>query len=548
MAAMSTFFIGGSALSRLMVERRCLLRILRRCALVLSLLIPIVLSVDFGVQGSHYCGLIAIFATVFLRVLDGSKVLLSERKILMTQSLLPLRPPKGMRDYGPEESLERAQIRSILRGIFSRYGFLPLETPAMEQRAVLGGQYGEEGEQLIFYVLNSGDFLRKISRSELQTASADQLRMRFSDKALRYDLTVPMARFVAAAGDTLPVPFKRYQIQPVWRADRPQRGRYREFYQCDVDIVGSNSLLSDAEIITLAHEVCVALGLKKYELKINHRGLLKVLARRLRLEDREKELCLVLDKLDKVGIEGVEGELAARGFPSEAIAGLRSWIGAKDRPRILLEKLHHQLGEEAKEPIAEIRETLRFATSVFPDISDHIHMDPSLARGLSYYTGLIFEGTYPGVGGSLFGGGRYDRLVDLFATRTLSGIGLSFGLDRMYELINSEGGLESDTGARPRVLIAHLGSDVLESSWRILYRLRAEGLSSEHYPSHDKLKKQFLYAEKKKIPYLLFAGSTEERANAYGLKQIATAKQQSCSFDDLVERLSSTEDKNAGET
>ena len=408
-----------------------------------------------------------------------------------------------------------------------------LEKVQRLKEEVQGENFSQENEKAILKSINH------VEKHPLLPRDVKELTPKLADRALRYDLTVPMARFVAAQGDALPIPFKRYQMQPVWRADRPQKSRFREFYQCDVDIVGSSSPLCEVDMLLLVHEVFTGLGLSAYRLRINHRGLLTLLSQKMGASEREQDLCLVLDKMDKIGQKGVTEELRDKGFSSEALLALAPWFELKGSPSELLAQLSTQLGTTSQGILDELSSILQHLHQTNPQISEQIEIDPCLARGLNYYTGLIFEVTYPGTQSSCLGGGRYDHLIDRFSSRSLTGIGLSVGLERVHELMRENDCLPSSFPAATQLLIAHLGAEGLSGGLRLLHLLRQEGICCEYYPSAEKLKKQFQYAEKRHIPYLLFAGPDEQARSTYGLKDISTGQQYEKEFEALVSFLKS---------
>ena len=473
---------------------------------------------------------------------------------------LPTAPPRGMRDHGPEEAMQREYIRKVLAKCFAKYGFLPLETSAMEQAEVLRGQYGEEGEKLIFHVLNSGDYLKKVRENApelLSEGSPSELRARISERALRYDLTVPLARYAASHYQELGLPFRRYQMQPVWRADRPQKGRFREFYQCDADIVGSDSILSEVDMILLIDEAFNALGLPDYELHLNHRGLFSEIAKRIGAPpDKEQTLIVAMDKLYKQGKAAVEEELRSKGFSEGSIKELwellaqkpinqesvKGWgpieatsNGIKELWALgWLWTLWPDSGKSAQIDNQEVLSTKSSAVTQIAGIMrclDHVRpgrfenriIELRLARGLSYYTGTIFEVSYPGYSGSLLGGGRYDNLTARFSATALPGVGISFGLDRIHELMLEKKLFSAKALTSTQLLVTYERDPSLEggTSWkkevlhfleiplRIVESLRSKHIRCEHYHKAEKLSKQLSYAEKRNIRYILFLGRKE---------------------------------------
>lgn len=446
--------------------------------------------------------------------------------------------PRGTRDFGPEVMLRRNKIIGTIRSIFERYGFAPLETPAMELLSVLTGKYGDEGDQLIFKILDSGDFLKEVTPEDL-SAGAKKLTSKIAEKALRYDLTVPFARFVVMHRNEISFPFKRYQIQPVWRADRPQKGRYREFYQCDADVVGTDSLLCEAEIIAMINEALPQLGIKDFSIKINNRKCLTGLAEIAGVPGQEGPLCVAIDKLDKIGLDAVKGELSERGFTNETIARLDPIFhisgGAQERLASLEQLL--QGSATGLQGIAELREVLNLASLLGTNLHT-VEIDPVLARGLSYYTGAIFEVKAHNVAiGSISGGGRYDNLTGSFGVPGLSGVGFSFGIDRVYDVMTELGLFEGLYAGGTQVLISNFDAAALGYSLSLLQNLRQHGISAELYPENTKLKKQFQYAESRQIPFMLIAGETEMNNGAVTLKELATGKQETLSLEEVASRL-----------
>ena len=450
--------------------------------------------------------------------------------------------PKGTRDFGPEVTLKRNFIFGVIRRCFESRGYLPLETPSMENLSVLTGKYGEEGDQLIFKILNSGDFLSEVGPDDL-TKGYKAVTRKISEKALRYDLTVPFARYVAMNFGTLQFPFRRYQIQPVWRADRPQKGRYREFYQCDADIVGSNSLLCEAELADMVHEIMSGLGLGDYTLKINNRKLLAGIADSIGASGQEGELCVAIDKLDKIGESGVLAELATRGFSPEATEKLKPLlhiaVGSNAERIAAIKAFIHPDSLNGQAGIAELEQTLQFAGyNGTTEALTRIQFDPSLARGLSYYTGAIFEVKLNNVQiGSVSGGGRYDNLTGMFGRPGLSGIGISFGVDRLYDALEELDLFPENLASPVHVLVANFGLETLETALKITADLRKAGISTEFYPDPEKLKKQFSYADGKSIPVVLIAGPDELKAGNVQLKFLKQSRQISVPVTDLLSEL-----------
>jgi len=442
--------------------------------------------------------------------------------------------PKGTRDFGPEQAAKRAYIIETIRKNFIKYGFSQIETPAMEQLSVLTGKYGDEGDQLLFKILNSGDYLKKTTPQDYSGGSQEMLT-KISEKGLRYDLTVPFARFVVQNQNDITFPFKRFQIQPVWRADRPQKGRYREFYQCDADIVGSDDLWNEAELTLLVHDVFSDLEYKGFLLKINHRALLNELAVFAGLAGKEMPFCVTIDKLDKVGVEKVQEELIA--------------LGANEKLTQVLELFENQSGNEEKIDLFESLigknrgttelkqyfELLKMAR----DAGLQIELDLSLARGLTYYTGMIFEVKATDVSiGSITGGGRYDNLTGVFGLEGMSGVGISFGLDRIYDVLEEKGLFPPTLAQSVDILIVHFDDASKKHGISLLVALRNAGIKAELFPDSTKIKKQFNYADKKGVPYVLVVGADEIAKKEYSLKDMKAGTQEMLPIEKIIERVS----------
>lgn len=446
--------------------------------------------------------------------------------------------PKGSRDFGPDQMIRRNYILDNIKRVFQKYGFSPIETPTMENLSVLTGKYGDEGDQLIFKVLNSGDFLSKTIQEDIDQGSKF-LTNKISEKGLRYDLTVPFARFVVMHQNDITFPFKRYQIQPVWRADRPQKGRYREFYQCDVDTVGTDSLLSEAEIILIINDVFKALKLNDYSIKINNRKILTGIVETIGAEGKETEFCVAIDKLDKIGKEKVLEELVSRGFRKEK-TGLLDPIfeltGSNAKKIEFLSKFL-QNSKVGMKGINELQDILNY-TQQYRATEHNVEIDITLARGLSYYTGTIIEVKPTTVQmGSICGGGRYDNLTGVFGLKDVSGVGISFGVDRIYDVM-TELELFPESGASTvQVLIANFSNETLSASLKILNTLRDKGINAEIYPDRAKMKKQFNYADKKGIKNVLVIGEDELKNNHYALKNMNTGNQENYTSDELIIHL-----------
>ncbi len=443
--------------------------------------------------------------------------------------------PKGTRDFGPDSMSKRLYIFDTIRQTFRHFGFQPLETPSMENLSVLTGKYGDEGDQLLFKILNSGDYAADLTPADLAAGSKVMLP-RIAEKGLRYDLTVPFARYVVMNRHALPMPFKRYQMQPVWRADRPQKGRYREFWQCDADVVGTDSLLCEAEIVLMIHEVMRGLGLENFTLKLNNRKILTGIAEVIGAVGQEVPLTVAIDKLDKIGMDKVLDELRERGFSDESLTRLMPIFSFTPDLTATLDTLKTWLStsETALRGIAELEETLRLVAQ-FGLVDPRLELDVTLARGLSYYTGAIFEVKANNVAiGSLSGGGRYDNLTGAFGMPGLSGVGISFGVDRIYDVLDELKLFPATTRQSTRVLLACLDPEGLAVALPLLTKLRAEGIPAEVYPDAAKLKKQLDYANQKQIPYVILIGADEVKTGLLTLKNMTTGQQNQHTADELA--------------
>jgi histidyl-tRNA synthetase len=455
--------------------------------------------------------------------------------------------PKGTRDFGPNVVVKRNYIFGVIKRTFEKFGYLPLETPAMEQLSVLTGKYGDEGDQLIFKILNSGDFLGKATAADIEQGSKHMTR-KISEKALRYDLTVPFARFVVMNRNEISFPFKRYQIQPVWRADRPQRGRYREFYQCDADVVGTNSLLCEAEIVQMIDEVLSTLGLTDFTIKINHRGVLAGIAEAIGEKGREGDICVAIDKLDKIGAEGVRKELLDRGIAEAAVQKLEPLYDLKGTNEEIIEQLQNLLGstEEGQRGLQDLRAVWDYLdnlgsyalTTQNPSGQPRLQLDVTLARGLSYYTGCIFEVKVNNATmGSISGGGRYDNLTGMFGMPGVSGVGFSFGVDRIYDVLEELQLFPASSEVGTKVLVVQFDKESERYALPLLQKLRDAGIASELYPEAAKLKKQMSYADQKNIPFVLLIGSEEMASGKLKLRDMQTGEQDELYIDDIITQL-----------
>jgi histidyl-tRNA synthetase len=441
---------------------------------------------------------------------------------------------RGTRDFGPEQMAKRNFIFETIRRSFQRYGFLPLETPAFENLSVLMGKYGEEGDQLLFKILNSGDFSNKLEEKDW-LGGYKPLTSKISEKGLRYDLTVPFARYVVMNRGTLAMPFKRYQIQPVWRADRPQRGRYREFYQCDADVVGTDSLLCEAEIVNLLHDILPALGITDFTVKINNRKILTGIADMIGAEGMEGPLCVAIDKLDKIGKEKVVEELAERGFSLDSIELLEPIFSLSDTEEPFKE-LRNWLGksEIALKGIEELEEVWKMVKLLGLQ-NPKIQFDVTLARGLSYYTGAIFEVKANHVQiGSISGGGRYDNLTGTFGVPGISGVGISLGVDRIYDVMEELNLFPDSQTSSTKVMISNFDQEAFAYGLSVLPKLREAGINAEVYPDPVKLKKQLDYADRKNISFVVLIGSDEIHSGLLTLKNMKTGGQQKVSLEEII--------------
>ena len=439
--------------------------------------------------------------------------------------------PKGTRDFGPEQSIKRAYIIDTIKSNFKRYGFQQLETPAMENLSTLTGKYGDEGDQLLFKILNSGDYLSKAPDGSRE--SSRSLQPHITEKGLRYDLTVPFARYVVSHQHEISYPFKRFQIQPVWRADRPQKGRYREFYQCDADTIGTNTIWNEVELSLLIHNVFAGLKLDDFSLKINHRSILNSFAKYCGLDGKESAFCVELDKLDKVGKEKVSKQMVEMGADKNKLEQIMDFISSdlSNDQKIDQLRANFSINENI---IAEYFDLLKSTNKELK-----IDFDLSLARGLSYYTGMIFEVKPTTVEmGSICGGGRYDNLTGIFGLPNVSGVGVSFGLDRIYDVMEELDLFPNELSEALQVLIVHFDQSCFEHGLSLLEKLRTAGIRSDIYPELVKVKKQFNYADKVKTRYTLVVGQDEIGTKKYKLKDMKTGEQESISLDEIIKKLS----------
>ena len=445
--------------------------------------------------------------------------------------------PKGTRDFAPIEMARRNYIFNTIKEVFRLYGFQQIETPAMENLSTLMGKYGDEGDKLLFKVLNSGDFLADVEQAELESRNSVKLIKKISEKGLRYDLTVPFARFVVMNRDKLSFPFKRYQIQPVWRADKPQKGRYREFYQCDVDVVGSDSLMNEVELMQIVDEVYRRLGVNVC-IKINNRKILTGIAEVIGQADKIVDITVAIDKLDKIGLENVNAELAEKGIPAESIEKLQPIIllqgSNEEKLKTIREVLAtSEVGLKGVEEISTILEHIQLL-----GIETKVELDLTLARGLNYYTGAIFEVKALDVQiGSITGGGRYDNLTGVFGMEGVSGVGISFGADRIYDVLNQLDLYPAEMLQSTKLIFVTFGNEELKYAMQCLKQVRAAGIAAEVFPEPAKMKKQMGYADNKGIPFVAIIGDTEMKEQKIMLKNMATGEQNLVSVEEAIQTL-----------
>lgn len=447
--------------------------------------------------------------------------------------------PKGTRDYGPVQMARRNYLFFTIQQVFEKFGFQPLQTPSMENLSVLTGKYGDEGDQLLFKILNSGDFMKAVDEQDLSRGSR-QVLPKVAEKGLRYDLTVPFARYVVMNQHELTFPFRRYQIQPVWRADRPQKGRYREFYQCDADVIGTDSLLCEAEIVLMIGEVFQKLGLQDYLIKINHRKVLTGITEVIGAAGKEGDFFVAIDKLDKIGTANVLKELQEKGFSPAAIASLEPLLQKQEVGTVSLEFLAELLessptGRQGVEELKQVFDLLaQFGLSSAP-----LQLDLTLARGLSYYTGAIFEVKPTSVQmGSICGGGRYDNLTGVFGLKGMSGVGISFGIDRIYDVLEELQLFPAAAEVSTQVMIVNFGEQEQAYALKLLAQLRRANVRAELYPEGTKMRKQMDYANKKGIPYVILLGEEEIREGKLTLKDMQAGSQQQLAPEEAITMLS----------
>ena len=445
--------------------------------------------------------------------------------------------PKGTRDFSPIEMAKRNYIFNTIKEVYALYGFEQIETPAMETLHTLMGKYGEEGDKLLFKVLNSGDYISKVTDEEMQERNSLKLATKLCEKGLRYDLTVPFARYVVMHRDELQLPFKRYQIQPVWRADRPQKGRYREFYQCDADVVGSDSLLNEVELMQIIDTVFTKFGIR-VQIKINNRKILSGIAEVIGEAEKIVDITVAIDKLDKIGIDNVNAELRDNGISEEAIAKLQPIISLSGTNEQKLDTIAEvlassEIGLKGVEETRFILQTLQMA-----GLNNEMQLDLTLARGLNYYTGAIFEvKALDTPMGSITGGGRYDNLTGIFGMPGLSGVGISFGADRIYDVLNALDLYPQEAVNGTQVLFINFGEKETAYCFPIVSALRKAGIRTEIYPDAVKMKKQMSYANAKQVPFVVLVGENEMNAGKVTLKNMVTGEQSQVTVDELIEHV-----------
>ena len=440
--------------------------------------------------------------------------------------------PKGTRDYSPDEMKKREYLFEVFRYNFNLYGFNCIETPSMENSEVLNGKYGEEGDRLIYRILDSGDFLKNIDNKK--NISSNNLKSQISKKGLRYDLTVPFARYVSMNRNKITMPFKRYQIQPVWRADRPQKGRFREFYQCDVDYIGTKSIICESEIISLVYSIFNKLKFDDFEIKLNNRKILLGISEKLNFKNKFEKFCILIDKIDKIGVSGLKKEMKLNKFPTSSIKKLISLIELKgnNSSKINYVKTFLSNSKIGLEGINEIENLMK--------IKNNFSLDFTLARGLSYYTSTIFEvvSTNNNIG-SLCGGGRYDDLTEIFGYKNISGIGISFGIERIIEVLNTNNLFPKKIESDNNVLISYLSNGLIKNSLKLANKLRENGIPTDLYSEKAKLKKQLQYANNNNIPFVIIIGEDEIKNGKYILKNMKDGNQNLLTINEIINKMSS---------
>lgn len=440
--------------------------------------------------------------------------------------------PKGTRDYSPDEMKKREYLFEVFKYNFNLYGFNCIETPSMENSEILNGKYGEEGDRLIYRILDSGDFLKNIDNKK--NISSNNLKSQISKKGLRYDLTVPFARYVSMNRDKITMPFKRYQIQPVWRADRPQKGRFREFYQCDVDYIGTKSIVCESEIISLVYSIFNKLKFDDFQIKLNNRKILLGISEELNFKDKFEKFCILIDKINKIGVSGLKKEMKLNKFPTSSIKKLISLIELKGNNSLKINYVKTFLSNSkiGLEGISEIENLMK--------IKSDFSLDFTLARGLSYYTSTIFEvvSTNNNIG-SLCGGGRYDDLTEIFGYKNISGIGISFGIERIIEILNTNDLFPKKIESNNNVLISYLSNNLIKNSLELANKLREKGIPTDLYSKKAKLKKQLQYANNNNIPFVIIIGEDEIRNGKYILKNMKDGNQNLLTINEIINKMSS---------
>lgn len=446
--------------------------------------------------------------------------------------------PKGTRDFGPEVMAKRNYILDVIKSTFIKFGFSQIETPSMELLETLTGKYGEEGDQLLYKILDSGDFLKSVQENDLKEG-AKKLSTKIASKGLRYDLTVPFARFVANNYHQLTIPFKRFQIQPVWRADRPQKGRYREFYQCDADVVGSESLLLESEIVLMIRDVFSQLKLEDYTIKINNRKILSAFADVINAKEQESSLFVAIDKLDKIGIDKVVDELQNKGFTTEQTNEVRKFLAISGSNIQKIQEIEtlFTTNNISTEGVEELKEIFTLLDS-YQYQDNKVEVDFTLARGLSYYTGAIFEVKVNNVSiGSVSGGGRYDNLTGMMGLEGVTGVGFSFGIDRVYDVLEELQLFPQENLQQTQVLITHFEKAQQLYACQVANQIRAKGISCEIYPDSTKIKKQFQYANKKNIGHVIVIGDEEIKTGKLVLKDLSSGQQENLTLEEIIAKI-----------
>ena len=466
----------------------------------------------------------------------GCSILLA----LQTNTEMSNKPsiPSGTRDFGPDQMAKRGYALSLIESVFRKYGYQPLNTPSMENLSTLTGKYGDEGDQLIYKILNSGDFLKKLDNGDL-SSGYQAVTPKLAEKGLRYDLTVPFARYVAMNRNEITLPFRRFQIQPVWRADRPQKGRYREFLQCDADVIGSDALICEAEMVVMIKEIFSGLGIEGYTIRVNHRNVLSAMAASANISDREGDFYIAIDKLEKIGEEGVKKLLEEMGMTSDNITSLFRQLTVSGEPANVIAEISGDVGDHDKgsSGLQDLTKLIELVQALDPEV-DALAIDPSLARGLSYYTGIIFEVTLnDGSMGSLAGGGRYDDLTGAFGWPGVPGVGFSLGVDRIIDVLQTRELFPGDLGRPSSVMLATFDESTFMHGVGLLARLRSQGISAEIYPTASKIKKQMNYANSASIPQVVLIGEDEMKEGVYTLRDMNSGDQEKLTEAELIEAL-----------